>query len=549
MLNLEDRRPQQYLTAEALEVMTFDDPVKNQAVTEGFEDLLKVLQCENQNDEFKSAAVPEKAPAFISPHDMKPKERENLILQINSMFCALFTEVGVLSKNFSEIPIFSRDQTDIFWPEFFHRWLIASHRLLHPLSFSALKLAIEAYCIFSNASNPFSLVAADMLHYMNTHSFDLHNSLVGKVPSSFALSKLEGVDPRPSPANLVLPSQAEFAELFLSLAAMADPQQVYLRVQDVAAQIQGIPKLNFKQGDLVVCSFPSEGSDDGSRSGCYFGRVFKVLLTPPSSLLITFDPFERSDLYIFPAEDCRLLSPKLKAILLEGGNTHQRILVDSPIKALFSKTGDECRNRLLAFWRANEVDQAFSELFDTPGWVVTIGDWKALDNFVLKLKILRESDEAQAFLKSITAEIFQYFDALLAKLDMTKDLFLPVYNFILFEINHFRKHIHTLTPKLWDSAVITADSKLQNISDLVLDIIEGRRKRVLCEQWHKNLHNNVVAFLSALGFIHDTLPADYIRHPPVNLGQAEINLGLIRQVLDPTNDIHRVRQFLTRCIA
>src|SRR3989338_1407758 len=49
MLNLEDRRPQQYLTAEALEVMTFDDPVKNQAVTEGFEDLLKVLQCENQN--------------------------------------------------------------------------------------------------------------------------------------------------------------------------------------------------------------------------------------------------------------------------------------------------------------------------------------------------------------------------------------------------------------------------------------------------------------------------------------------------------------------
>ncbi|MDP2436776.1 MAG: hypothetical protein Q8P67_13585, partial [archaeon] len=315
------------------------------------------------------------------------------------------------------------------------------------------------------------------------------------------------------------------------------------------AQIQGIPKLNFKQGDLVVCSFPSEGSDDGSRSGCYFGRVFKVLLTPPSSLLITFDPFERSDLYIFPAEDCRLLSPKLKAILLEGGNTHQRILVDSPIKSLFSKTGDECRNRLLAFWRANEVDQAFSELFDTPGWVVTIGDWKALDNFVLKLKILRESDEAQAFLKSITAEIFQYFDALLAKLDMTKDLFLPVYNFILFEINHFRKHIHTLTPKLWDSAVITADSKLQNISDLVLDIIEGRRKRVLCEQWHKNLHNNVVAFLSALGFIHDTLPADYIRHPPVNLGQAEINLGLIRQVLDPTNDIHRVRQFLTRCIA
>jgi hypothetical protein len=102
-------------------------------------------------------------------------------------------------------------------------------------------------------------------------------------------------------------------------------------------------------------------------------------------------------------------------------------------------------------------------------------------------------------------------------------------------VNEFRKNFQAI------------DIKLSILQDRMQMIIDGRRKRELCDWWLALIETECNKFLSDHGYNKDCLPNDYMNKPPKDLNIVKENLELIQNLMTVTpQNLSTLDKLITR---
>ena len=90
------------------------------------------------------------------------------------------------------------------------------------------------------------------------------------------------------------------------------------------------------------------------------------------------------------------------------------------------------------------------------------------------------------------------------------------------------------------------ESIVLQIEDELQSILDGTTKQKLSSWWLSKIYQAVKDFLESLGYQSSAIPDDYIANPPSNIQPIRNNLQIVTEVLNTKDDIHHVREFLSK---
>lgn len=256
---------------------------------------------------------------------------------------------------------------------------------------------------------------------------------------------------------------------------------------------------------------------------------------------------EQCLLYVCPQEIMAIAVPWNQVIDLPkqslsalGSLRAMRQLTMDPIDALYSEFSIYAREATHEFLinRGVRLDLLLKAL-DNKVSITDLGNLKQI-NLLLQEILDASSDEFAECARQITEETCKH-QATWAESYSRLDIFVPTRENRLNELvqSDFGQASRDRL-KRYRAIIETALDQLQIHKR---NLMNGSQKQQMTTWWLSRIEVSVTDFLNQLGYIANAVSDDYIAQPPKSLSDVKFNLKLIREILDPKQDLHGVRNF------
>jgi len=433
----------------------------------------------------------------------------------------------------------------------FHLRMICCQNILPPLQVEQFKGVFRDYLALADRKDPQYFArhqsATELISYLEHHSMDPDNALVGLTPSKAVMTS--------------------FSELLEKNTQTVTTQNT----QEISSSHSASSSSDADNGQLSSLSSSLSSSSDLDRSGparakrtkAITPRPMSVRLNPrpdyyelvvvktrenpsrviyarvenrsPQVITVFPEPTEMRTIEVKPHECASF--PKEMKVMLNDVRTAQRIVCD-PIDELYDELITEIKGRTTKFLIAQGLDLDLLEKcshneISIPMYIVLHEMKEKLDYFIKNQPSQLLDDVRQYAAKKVSDFLEK---------DLTGHMYLPTQARSLRQLKGF--DFGALGMARIQRCQGVCDSALLQLRLHMRDLMDGSSKRKLTDWWLIKIEDAVAEWLDNIGYRADAVPENYTAKPPDDHKLIHSNLALIQEVLNRKEDKHNVQEFL-----